>query len=398
MSQIEVGEVMGITDEAVELLLARARRTLKVSLKEEWRELMPRASRESRAENEPRRVQTGITKTDLQGVDMSNTSNTMTIAEFERLLDIYGSDRTRWPVEARASAGHLVARDRAARRLLAEAEALDRALERAPLPTLAQEAAIAERIVGAAKRTPRIVPAAKAAPAQQAARGADNHSADNVVRLSGLRQRAQRLTGRSSLGGVAAGALAASLVVGILIGHSNLTQPVLPAIEQLTGITLGSTMLPSSRRSISWTRTCYERSPVPQVMRSARSAPRWMQVALLLSLAGNLVIIGLVAGAVWRFRPPPHIAGSVVTPNLLGYASTLPTQRRKALWDATAEERSHVRPYRREVRAAREETVKALTAEPFDRQQFKAAQARQAETENRPREAGRTSTSRLPTA
>jgi hypothetical protein len=176
---------------------------------------------------------------------MSNTSNTMTIAEFERLLDIYGSDRTRWPVEARASAGHLVARDRAARRLLAEAEALDRALERAPLPTLAQEAAIAERIVGAAKRTPRVVPAAKVAPAQQAAsgagsRGADNHSADNVVRLSGLRHHAQRLTGRSSLGGVAAGALAASLVVGILIGHSNLTQPVLPAIEQLTGITLGS--------------------------------------------------------------------------------------------------------------------------------------------------------------
>ena len=41
MSQIEVGEVMGITDEAVESLLARARRTLKVSLKEEWRGLMP---------------------------------------------------------------------------------------------------------------------------------------------------------------------------------------------------------------------------------------------------------------------------------------------------------------------------------------------------------------------
>jgi hypothetical protein len=171
---------------------------------------------------------------------MSNTSNTMTIAEFERLLDIYGSDRTRWPVEARASAGHLVARDRAARRLLAEAEALDRALERAPLPTLAQEAAIAERIVGAAKRTPRIVPATKAAPAQQVSSGAGSQGADNVVWLSGLRQRAQRLTGRSSLGGVTAGALAASLVVGILIGHSNLTQPVLPAIEQLTGITFGS--------------------------------------------------------------------------------------------------------------------------------------------------------------
>lgn len=41
MSQIEVGEAMGISDEAVESLLARARRTLKTALKGEWRELMP---------------------------------------------------------------------------------------------------------------------------------------------------------------------------------------------------------------------------------------------------------------------------------------------------------------------------------------------------------------------
>ena len=43
MSQIEVGEAMGISDEAVESLLARARRALKVSLKDEWRGLMPEA-------------------------------------------------------------------------------------------------------------------------------------------------------------------------------------------------------------------------------------------------------------------------------------------------------------------------------------------------------------------
>jgi RNA polymerase sigma-70 factor (ECF subfamily) len=41
MSQIEVGEVLGISDEAVESLLARARRTLKASLKNEWQGLMP---------------------------------------------------------------------------------------------------------------------------------------------------------------------------------------------------------------------------------------------------------------------------------------------------------------------------------------------------------------------
>ena len=43
LSQIEVGDMLGITDEAVELLLARARRSLKVALKDEWRQLLPDA-------------------------------------------------------------------------------------------------------------------------------------------------------------------------------------------------------------------------------------------------------------------------------------------------------------------------------------------------------------------
>jgi RNA polymerase sigma-70 factor (ECF subfamily) len=41
MSQIEVGEVMSISDEAVESLLARARRALKAALKDEWQNLLP---------------------------------------------------------------------------------------------------------------------------------------------------------------------------------------------------------------------------------------------------------------------------------------------------------------------------------------------------------------------
>ena len=115
-----------------------------------------------------------------------------------------------------------------------------------------------------------------------------------------------------------------------------------------------------------------------------RRVPRWMVVALFVSLALNLIIVGSVAGAVWRFRAPPPGA-SAVTPNLLGYASTLPPERRKQLWDQTRDERSHIRPFRREVRAAREETVKALAAEPFEREAFLAAQARQTEAETRAR-------------
>jgi len=41
LSQIEVGEALGISDEAVESLLARARRSLKAALKDEWRQLLP---------------------------------------------------------------------------------------------------------------------------------------------------------------------------------------------------------------------------------------------------------------------------------------------------------------------------------------------------------------------
>ena len=41
LSQIEVGESLGVSDEAVESLLARARRGLKTALKDEWQELLP---------------------------------------------------------------------------------------------------------------------------------------------------------------------------------------------------------------------------------------------------------------------------------------------------------------------------------------------------------------------
>ena len=41
LSQIEVGESLGVSDEAVESLLARARRTLKSALKDEWQQLLP---------------------------------------------------------------------------------------------------------------------------------------------------------------------------------------------------------------------------------------------------------------------------------------------------------------------------------------------------------------------
>ena len=118
----------------------------------------------------------------------------------------------------------------------------------------------------------------------------------------------------------------------------------------------------------------------------AASKPRWLLAALFVSLALNLIIVGSLAGALWRFRGPPPPASAVI-PNLIGYASTLPDGRRKELWEITREERNHIRPFRRQVRAAREETIKLLLTQPFDAAAFRAAQERQAEAENRARAA-----------
>ena len=162
---------------------------------------------------------------------MTNTSNTsMTLADFERLLDVYGGDRTRWPAEARAAAAQLVARDAKARRTLAEAESLDRVLERAPLPSLAVEAALAERIVAAAQRSPRIV---KIAGGQS-----------SVVSLPDGQALPPQRSASWKLGRLrevrAATLLAASLMVGIFIGISNVPQSVVPALADLAGTDQGA--------------------------------------------------------------------------------------------------------------------------------------------------------------
>lgn len=157
-----------------------------------------------------------------------NTSG-LTLTEFERLLDVFGGDRTRWPAEARSPAAQIVARDARARRLLAESEALDRALERAPLPPLSRESPLAERIVAAARRSPRIVGTAEAwgAEAVPARASVGVLAARGGALLRGLPAR-RRIS-------PAAGLLAASLAIGISIGLSRLG----PAVVELTGFSFG---------------------------------------------------------------------------------------------------------------------------------------------------------------
>lgn len=117
-----------------------------------------------------------------------------------------------------------------------------------------------------------------------------------------------------------------------------------------------------------------------------RSAPRWMIIVLLVSLALNLLVAGMVAAAAWRFRhggfagPSPVAMGTV-----FGFATTLPPERRQAIWRQTSEERRALRTLRTDVRAARAEVEARLAAEPFDAARFAEAQARLLAAETRAR-------------
>lgn len=161
----------------------------------------------------------------------------MTYAEFEQLLAVYGSDRARWPVEARKEAALLVAKSAEARRLLAETEAFDRVLDHAPLPSLAGEAALSARIAAAAQRSPRVVavrPSAGPAPARHLGASAQPLSQRlRTAGVSGLRF----ATSRAGLGAMLS---AASLLAGVLLGLSEPGQTWLRPMQQLSATLSGT--------------------------------------------------------------------------------------------------------------------------------------------------------------
>ncbi len=111
--------------------------------------------------------------------------------------------------------------------------------------------------------------------------------------------------------------------------------------------------------------------------------PRWVLILLFLSIALNLLVIGLVAGTAWRFR---HGGPQWwLPPNLIGYSMSLERGRHQALREATSPMRQSLRPLRKEIHALRNEVNAIIVAEPFDQARFEGAQARLVELENKAR-------------
>ena len=123
----------------------------------------------------------------------------------EAALDTYGADRSRWPAPLRLALSGLIASNSEAQKLLKDAEALDRLLDRAPRYEMARLDKLRDRILAAAERQPRLV-------------------------VSGRRSASPPVAYRQNV--LAATALAASLVLGILAGQSNV---VSTAADSLLG-------------------------------------------------------------------------------------------------------------------------------------------------------------------
>ncbi len=112
------------------------------------------------------------------------------------------------------------------------------------------------------------------------------------------------------------------------------------------------------------------------------TAPRWMRVTLIASLAVNLLIAGVVASAMVRFRHAPF-SSFHGGPTLLSFTQTLPRERRQELWTGTSELRRTLRPMRWEIRDARKAVNDAIAAEPFDAARFEKAQLALFEADSR---------------
>lgn len=123
-------------------------------------------------------------------------------------------------------------------------------------------------------------------------------------------------------------------------------------------------------------------TPKDKAAAEARRSPLWMRAALFVSLALNLAVVGIVAGALAGRRTPegPDLPRD---PSSALYLRALPGSQREALQEGMRHEHQHFRVDPARLRAEAEATLSVLRADPFDPAAFAAriAEQRRAMTE-----------------
>ncbi len=117
-------------------------------------------------------------------------------------------------------------------------------------------------------------------------------------------------------------------------------------------------------------------SQTPQPDRPRSKPGRGLRIALAISLAFNLAVVGLVAGAM--LRDGPGMRGAMVRDLGFGpFTEALSREDRQAMRDSLFERAPDIREARRVQRADLEGLVALLRAEPFDAVAFAARMADQ---------------------
>jgi len=148
----------------------------------------------------------------------------------ERLLEVCGADRTRWPARERLRFASFIAEDGEAQRLVAEATALDALLDRATQASEEREHALKERIVAAALRSGD----AKLAVVARAGENPRSAMTAWARRFVPAQVPARREWPAAAL-------LAASLVVGVLLGSSGTLDTTAQEVAEVTGYATADT-------------------------------------------------------------------------------------------------------------------------------------------------------------
>lgn len=101
---------------------------------------------------------------------------------------------------------------------------------------------------------------------------------------------------------------------------------------------------------------------------TTQTGRRWMPIALVVSLAINLLVLGLVAGVGWKrwHDEGREERGHPFSRGVERLIDRMPPERRRAAQAIFERYKADVRPLWREVGEARRRTIEAMEAEPFD--------------------------------
>jgi len=97
----------------------------------------------------------------------------------------------------------------------------------------------------------------------------------------------------------------------------------------------------------------------------AKGTPRWIKIALIVSVAVNLGIAGVIGGA--ALRAPENQRNNLEAPEGIAMlARAMPAAHQRELREQLRARRGDLRPDQEELRHLRDRFILALRAEPFD--------------------------------